>query len=94
MADSSACNRSYRLVTVNTAPERAYRLVGRLVDALKNRYTIAHIANCESTQASPVLEQNLTLCPAIESVEQTVLDSQPDLLVCFRGPKPSPAHCH
>lgn len=38
----------YKLVTVNTAPERAYRLVGRLIEALKDSYTIIHAANCES----------------------------------------------
>jgi hypothetical protein len=38
----------FRLVTVNTAPERAKRLIGRLADALKDRYTILHVDNCES----------------------------------------------
>lgn len=38
----------YKLVTVNTAPERAKRLVGRMIEALKDRYTIEHVANCES----------------------------------------------
>jgi hypothetical protein len=39
----------FRLVTVNTAPERAKRLIGRMAEALKDRYTIIHIDNCEST---------------------------------------------
>lgn len=38
----------YHLVTVNTAPERAKRLIGRVADALKDRYTIIHVDNCES----------------------------------------------
>jgi hypothetical protein len=38
----------YRLVTVNTAPERAKKLIGRVVVALKDQYTIEHVANCES----------------------------------------------
>lgn len=38
----------YTLVTVNTAPERAKRLIGRVVENLKDRYTIVHVANCES----------------------------------------------
>jgi hypothetical protein len=38
----------YKLVTVNTAPERAKRLIGRMVEALKDRYTIIYAANCES----------------------------------------------
>lgn len=37
----------FKLVTVNTAPERATRLVGRVADALKGRYIIQHVANCE-----------------------------------------------
>ena len=39
----------YKLVTVNTAPERAKRLVGRVTEELKDQYTILHVANCEST---------------------------------------------
>lgn len=39
----------FRLVTVNTAPERAQRLIGRVADTLSDRYTIIHVANCSST---------------------------------------------
>ena len=39
----------YRLVTVNTAPERAKRLIGRVVEDVKDKYTIVHAANAEST---------------------------------------------
>jgi hypothetical protein len=38
----------YKLVTVNTAPERAKRLIGRVVENVKERYTIEHVQNCES----------------------------------------------
>ena len=38
----------YLLVTVNAAPERAKLLVGRVVDDVKDRYNIKHIANVES----------------------------------------------
>lgn len=38
----------YRLVTVNTAPERAKKLVGRFTDTVKERYIIDHVWNCES----------------------------------------------
>ncbi|KAL4872739.1 hypothetical protein BDV12DRAFT_161439 [Aspergillus spectabilis] len=40
----------YTLVTVNTAPERAKRLIGRLIEALKDRYTIIHVDNCENIE--------------------------------------------
>lgn len=46
----------YRLVTVNTAPERAKRLVGRVIEDLKDQYTIQHIANCESMTLPPILD--------------------------------------
>ena len=39
----------FRLVTVNTAPERAQRLIGRVADTLKDRYIIIHEANCSCT---------------------------------------------
>lgn len=38
----------FRLVTVNTAPERAKKLIGRMTEALKEEYTIDYVANCES----------------------------------------------
>lgn len=38
----------FRLVTVNTAPERAKVLIGRMIDALKNDYDITHVDNCQS----------------------------------------------
>lgn len=51
----------FRLVTVNTAPERAKRLIGRLVEALKDNYTIIHVKNCESAfDCSHVLRSLLT----------------------------------
>jgi hypothetical protein len=43
----------FHLVTVNTAPERAKRLIGRLVEALKDQYTIVHVDNCESKYTKP-----------------------------------------
>lgn len=75
----------YRLVTVNTAPERAYRLIGRLVEALKDSYTIVHVANCESKYNKPIVSDHIHLgsdtAIAIETVESTVQQVQPDLLV-------------
>ncbi|KAH7166075.1 hypothetical protein EDB81DRAFT_781256, partial [Dactylonectria macrodidyma] len=38
----------WRLVTVNTAPERAKRLIGRMMEALKDRYDIEYVDNCEN----------------------------------------------
>jgi hypothetical protein len=36
------------LVSVNTAPERAKRLIGILIDSVKDRYNIVHAGNSES----------------------------------------------
>lgn len=44
----SAPKGPFRLVTVNTAPERAQRLIGRVAENLKDRYTILHVDNCDS----------------------------------------------
>lgn len=37
----------YKLVTVNTAPDRAKRLIGRVVEDVKSEYTIDYVANAE-----------------------------------------------
>lgn len=37
----------YKLVTVNNAPERAKRLIGRVVKDVKDRYTIIHAGNAD-----------------------------------------------
>lgn len=55
------------LVTVNTNPDRAKILIGRMVDALKDKYTINYVANSTT----------------IEGVEALVKENQPDLLVSF-----------
>ncbi|KAL0934860.1 uncharacterized protein CTRU02_209451 [Colletotrichum truncatum] len=56
----------FKLITVNTAPERAKRLIGRMVEALKDQYTIDYVANCER----------------IDEVEAKVKEHQPDVLFC------------
>lgn len=60
MTSSVVPRRPYKLVTVNTAPERAQRLIGRLVEALKDRYTIIHAANCESMPRPSLSRPKLT----------------------------------
>ncbi|EXK27050.1 hypothetical protein FOMG_16488 [Fusarium oxysporum f. sp. melonis 26406] len=56
----------YRLVTVNNAPERAKRLIGRVVEDLKDQYTIEYVANCTIKA----------------EVEPTVRELPPDVLFC------------
>ncbi|OAL48258.1 hypothetical protein IQ07DRAFT_513709 [Pyrenochaeta sp. DS3sAY3a] len=54
----------FRLVTVNTAPERAKLVVGRMIEGLKDRYDIEHVANCST----------------IEEVAPTIRVIQPNVL--------------
>ncbi|EWY79608.1 hypothetical protein FOYG_17243 [Fusarium oxysporum NRRL 32931] len=56
----------YRLVTVNNAPERAKRLIGRVVNDLKDQYIIEYVANCINK----------------EEVEPKVKEFRPHLLFC------------
>jgi len=42
---------SYKLCTVNKAPERAKRLIGRMVEDLKDEYRIEYLENVTSTFA-------------------------------------------
>lgn len=87
----------YRLVTVNTAPDRAKRLIGRVVEDVKDTYTLVHVGNAASMcppsyLTSPLyisLPSSPSIClthtfyqtPGIEEVRQAVEDNQPDLLV-------------
>lgn len=74
----------YRLVTVNTAPERAKRLIGRMTEALKDRYDIRHVDNCESESTWNSAPSNLLLTTretAIDEVLPKVTKHKPDVLV-------------
>lgn len=42
----------YKLVTVNNAPERAKKLIGRVVEEVKDKYTIIHSGNADSKSNS------------------------------------------
>ena len=46
-AQDKMSDTTWRLVTVNTAPDRAKRLIGRVAENLKDRYTIVHVANAD-----------------------------------------------
>jgi hypothetical protein len=40
---------TWKLVTVNTAPERAKLLIGRVIENVKEQFTIIHAANVDGT---------------------------------------------
>ncbi len=48
----------FRLVTVNTAPERAKKIVGRVVEDVRETYTIVHAGNAESEQTVRAVQRN------------------------------------
>lgn len=84
----------FKLVTVNTAPERARKIIGRIVEAVRDKYMIIHAANVEGEQNYASQYHNtgwmLTLGlprTAIKDVGATVEEIKPDFLV--RSP-PSP----
>lgn len=67
MADTKPLG-PFKLVTVNNAPERAKRLVGRVVENVKDKYTIDYVANAESP----------------EQVREVVTREKPDVLVSMQ----------
>lgn len=73
----------FKLVTVNTAPDRARRLIGRVVEDVKEKYTIIHAGNADSTCHSLVLMfQAIPNMPLdIEQVRGVVEEQKPDVLV-------------
>ena len=48
MTDPTLPRGPYKLVSVNKSPERAKRLIGRLVQEVEDKYTIIHLANADS----------------------------------------------
>jgi hypothetical protein len=80
----SARKGPFKLVTVNTAPERAKRLIGRMIESLKDQYDIEYIDNCESKTKVIQLEDGLpaNLCSAgIDEVVPKVTKHEPNVLV-------------
>ncbi|KAF2666586.1 hypothetical protein BT63DRAFT_427030 [Microthyrium microscopicum] len=65
----------YRLVTVNTSPERAKKLIGRMIEDLKDQYNIEHIANVEKIEdVKPTVEKlkpNVLFCASMWSPEES-----------------------
>lgn len=58
-------NDLYTLVSVNKNPERAKRIITRVVEDVKDTYNIQYVANCSTIAAVP----------------QILADTKPDILV-------------
>jgi hypothetical protein len=94
MSSPNAPQGPYKLVSVNKAPERATRLIGRIVDDVKHKYTIIHSANADSEYSLvdhvcwiypiPCLVSLADTEIGIEDVAPLVSEHEPDLLVSRR----------
>ncbi|KAK4580187.1 hypothetical protein LTR86_000390 [Recurvomyces mirabilis] len=54
-----ATQRQYKLVTVNNAPDRARKIVGRVIEDVKGTYNIVHAANAESPEAAKAVFEDV-----------------------------------
>ncbi|KIX03327.1 uncharacterized protein Z518_06879 [Rhinocladiella mackenziei CBS 650.93] len=68
-----APNGPYKLVTVNTAPERAERLIGRVIEDLKDQYTIQHMTNSIDAVEGTVkeIQPDLLFCASMWTPEES-----------------------
>jgi len=76
----------YKLVTVNNAPDRAKRLVGRVVEDVKEQYTIHYVANAESPSLAPPnisshRASSLTCYSGPEAAKEILEREVPDVVV-------------
>lgn len=55
----------YTLVSVNKNPERAKRIITQVVEEVKDKYNIQHVANCSTKEQLP----------------RILADTQPEILV-------------
>ncbi|KAK6398822.1 hypothetical protein LTR65_000377 [Meristemomyces frigidus] len=71
----------YKLVTVNNAPERAQRIVGRVVEVLKDQYTIIYAANAESITSNRSENRRALLMTAGPEAAKAILEEVvPDIV--------------
>lgn len=54
----SSSQRTIKLITVNTAPERAKLLIGRFAKRLPSKYVISYVDNCSSKSEYRLQGQN------------------------------------
>ncbi|KAF1961650.1 hypothetical protein CC80DRAFT_462985 [Byssothecium circinans] len=60
----------FHLVTFNTAPDRAKRLIGRMIERLNDRYEIIHVYNCEFASTVRQHQPNLLFSASMWTPEQ------------------------
>ncbi|ORY29566.1 hypothetical protein BCR39DRAFT_532157 [Naematelia encephala] len=62
---SSTMSQPVNLVTVNTAPERARQVIGKVVEAVKDKYTIVHAGNSSTIEGVAPLLKSIQPPPGI-----------------------------
>ncbi len=90
MSSSSSSSQPINLVSVNTAPDRAKKVIGEVIDNVKDKYSIVHAGNTTSEPSLPllvllggyvkhiVLRADLVLrIVAIEGIKPLLLSVQP-----------------
>lgn len=77
----------FKLVTVNTSPERAKKLCGRLVEEMRATHHIDYVANttskhfrCEKADTTADFRAK-SLLPGIDGVRAMVEEHKPNLMV-------------
>jgi hypothetical protein len=63
----------YKLCTVNKAPERAKRLIGRMVEDLKDEYQIEYLENVTSTFALTKIKNSYARLPSTKKTRNGFL---------------------
>ncbi|KAL1412154.1 hypothetical protein Q8F55_003161 [Vanrija albida] len=74
------------LVSVNTVPERAKLVIGKVIDAVKDRYTIVHAGNSDTIEGVRPLLLSIQPPPGIlwtpeeqEQIQQIARDTIPGI---------------
>lgn len=71
----------YKLCTVNKVPARAKILIGRVVEDVKEEYTIHYVANAERSSPPPPLFILSHPSVGIDEVKAMCEKEKPDVLV-------------
>src|SRR5882757_3980487 len=75
----------FKLMTVNTAPERAKRLIGRVVEEMKDQFIILYVTNAERkppSLPSLLIIRSLEEIKGIEAAPALLGETNPHMLVC------------
>lgn len=79
-----ATDQPFKLCTVNNAPERAKRLVGRVIEDVKDQYSIVHAGNAERQFIARFREDcSLIFWADPDYCKELFREHNPDVVVCL-----------